>query len=167
MLCEPSPFSYFVYWNNIGLQHCCNFVLVLIVSWTCASPRLYKVEHWTLYFTYWYNKILVSDHNIIPKYLYLTFLINHLVAALHARHKRTLHSYYLLHINIASYCQWCLDGPESPDKQNFNKKNLKKHGKFESINYTLLNEKRLHDDEKKKFTYPVELTILLLTIYHS
>ena len=35
---------------------------------------------------YWYNKILVSDHNIIPKYLYLTFLIHHLVAALHARH---------------------------------------------------------------------------------
>ena len=49
---------------------------------------------------------------------------------------RTLHSYYLLHINIASYCQWCLDGPDSPDKQNFNKN--KEHGKSESINYTLL-----------------------------
>ena len=35
--------------------------------------------------------------------------------------ERTLHSYYLLHINIASYCQWCLDVPDSPDKQNFNK----------------------------------------------
>ena len=74
--------------------------------------------------------------------------------------ERTLHSYYLLHINIDSYYQWCLDGPDSPDKQNFNKKN----GKSESINYTLLNEKRIHDDEKKKFTYPVELTILLHTI---
>ena len=77
--------------------------------------------------------------------------------------ERTLHSYYLLHINIASYCQWCLDGPDSPDKQNFNKKNLK-NKKFESINYTLLNEKRIHDDEKKKFTYHAELTILLHTI---
>ena len=26
--------------------------------------------------------------------------------------ERTLHSNYLLHINIASYCQWCLDGPD-------------------------------------------------------
>ena len=26
--------------------------------------------------------------------------------------------------------------------------NKKKHGKSEGINYTLLNEKRLHDDEK-------------------
>ena len=41
-----------------------------------------------------------------------------------------------------------MDEPDSPDKQNFNK--LKKtHGKSESINYTLLNEKRIHDDEKK------------------
>ena len=61
--------------------------------------------------------------------------------------ERTLHSYYLLHINIGSYCQWCLDGSDSPDKQNFNK--WIKHGKSESINYTLLNEKRIHDDEKK------------------
>ena len=30
-----------------------------------------------------------------------------------------------------------------------------------SINYTLLNKKRIHDDEKKMFTYPVELTIRL------
>ena len=44
----------------------------------------------------------------------------------------------LLHINIASYCQWCLDGSDSPDKQNFNRQ----------IN--MLNEKRIHDDEKKK-----------------
>ena len=58
----------------------------------------------------------------------------------------TLHSYYLLHINIASYCQRCLDGPDSPDKQNFNK--LKKNMEKLSINYTLLNEKRTHDDEK-------------------
>ena len=50
----------------------------------------------------------------------------------------------------------------TPDKQNFN--NIKKHRKSESINYTLLNEKRIHDDEKKMFTYPVELTILLHTI---
>ena len=63
--------------------------------------------------------------------------------------ERTLHSYYLLHINIASYCQWCLDGPDSPDKQNLNKIILKKHEKSECINYTLLNEKRIHDDEKK------------------
>ena len=62
--------------------------------------------------------------------------------------EKTLHSYYLLHINIASYWKWCLAGPDSPDKQNFNK--YKKHGKSESINYTLLNEKRIHDDEKKK-----------------
>ena len=61
--------------------------------------------------------------------------------------ERILHSYYLLHVDIASYCQWCLDVPDSPDKQNFNRK--KKHGKSESINYTLLNEKRIHDDEKK------------------
>ena len=40
----------------------------------------------------------------------------------------------------------------------------KTHGKSESINYTLLNEKRMHDDGKKMFTYPVELTILLITI---
>ena len=33
-----------------------------------------------------------------------------------------------------------------------------------SINYTLLNKKRINDDEKKKFRYPVELTILLITI---
>ena len=78
--------------------------------------------------------------------------------------ERTLHSYYLLHINIASYCQWCLDGPDSPDKQNFNKTKKKKHGKSEIISYTLLNEKRIYDDEKKMFTYPVELTILLHTI---
>ena len=51
-------------------------------------------------------------------------------------------------------------GPDTPDKQNFNKKN----GKSESINYTLLNEKRIHDDGKNKFTYSVELTILLITI---
>ena len=61
--------------------------------------------------------------------------------------ERTLHSYYLLHINIDSYWQLCLDGPDSPDKQNFTK--WKKHGKSESINYTLLNKKRIHDDEKK------------------
>ena len=60
--------------------------------------------------------------------------------------ERTLHCYYLLHINIDSYCQWCLDGPDSADKQNFNK--WKKHGKSQSINYTLLNEKRTYDDEK-------------------
>ena len=59
----------------------------------------------------------------------------------------TLHSYYLLQINTASYFEWCLNGPDSPDKQNLNK--WKKHGKSESINYTLLNEKRIHDDEKK------------------
>ena len=61
--------------------------------------------------------------------------------------ERTLHCYYLLYINIDSYCQWSLDGPDSPDKQNFNK--WKKHEKSESINYTLLNEKRIHDDKKK------------------
>ena len=47
------------------------------------------------------------------------------------------------------------------DKQNFNK--WKKHGKSESINYTLLNEKRIHE-EKKKFTYPVELNNIA---YHN
>ena len=53
----------------------------------------------------------------------------------------------------------------TPGKQNFNKKNnKKKHGKSESINNTLLNEKRIHHDEKKMFTYPVELTILLHAI---
>ena len=46
----------------------------------------------------------------------------------------------------------------TPDEQNFN---TKKDGKSESISYTL-NEKRIHD-EKKKFTYSVELTILLIT----
>ena len=45
--------------------------------------------------------------------------------------------------------------------------NKKKHEKSERINYTLLNEKRIHHDGKKMFTYPVELTILLITIYHS
>ena len=41
--------------------------------------------------------------------------------------------------------------------------NKKKHGKSASVNYTLLNEKRINDNEKKMFTYPVELTILLIT----
>ena len=59
----------------------------------------------------------------------------------------TLHSHYLLRINIASYCQLCLDGPDSHDKQNFNK--YENDGKSVSINYTLLNEKRIHDDENK------------------
>ena len=58
----------------------------------------------------------------------------------------TLHSYYLLHINIASYCQWCLDGPDSHDKQIFNK--WKNDGKSERVNYTLLNQKRMHDEKK-------------------
>ena len=75
--------------------------------------------------------------------------------------ERTLHSYYLLHINIDSYCQWCLDGPDSPNKQNFNK--WKKNGKSQSTNYTLLNEKRIHED-KKKFTYSVELSNIA---YHN
>ena len=39
----------------------------------------------------------------------------------------------------------------------------KKNGKSESINYTLLDEKRTHE-EKKLLTYPVELTIWLITI---
>ena len=56
------------------------------------------------------------------------------------------YSYYLLLINIAGYCQWCLDGPDSPDKQNLNK--FKNVGKSESINYSLLNEKRIHDKKK-------------------
>ena len=56
----------------------------------------------------------------------------------------TLHSCYLLHINIASYCQRCLDGPDSPDKQNFNKK---KKMENLSINYILLNEKRIHNEK--------------------
>ena len=40
---------------------------------------------------------------------------------------------------------------------------MKKHGKSESINYALLNEKRIHDGEKKS-TYPVELNNIA---YHN
>ena len=39
---------------------------------------------------------------------------------------------------------------------------LENDGKSESINYTLLNEKRIHD-EKNRFTYLSVLTILLIT----
>ena len=54
----------------------------------------------------------------------------------------------LLHINIVTANDVWMDLTFLICKISIHKK---KHGKSESINYTLLNEKRIHDDEKKKF----------------
>ena len=105
-MCEPSPFSYFCI--EIILAFSIVVILFLKSLLVGIANHFDFVEHWTLYFTYWYTKILVSDHNIIPKYLYLTFLIHHLVVdkESHARHNPTIKIYFTVIINICGICLW-------------------------------------------------------------
>ena len=71
--------TYISAFSTVVILLCSHCQLELRITSTWSSTK-------NLYLAYWYNKILVSDQFIFIKYLYLTFLIHHLVASPPAGH---------------------------------------------------------------------------------
>ena len=77
----------------------------------------------------------------------------------------TLHSCYLLCINLTIYWKWCLDGPVPPLSAHFQQNKKQNDGISESVDYAVLNQYEYIMTEKDMFKYSVELMILLICLF--